>query len=119
MVNPVLNKEQLANAAALLEKIDKDLAILAGDDARLLFAYRRKIAKELTYQERGSPMARRKLKVAKRRQQYGLCAKCFGLLPPSYTVLDRFNAPEGYTSRNTRLLCQPCDTRIQCERRYR
>jgi hypothetical protein len=119
MVNPVLNKDQLAKAAALLEKIGNDLAALAGDDPSLLFAYRRKITKELTYQERSSPVARRKLKAAKRHAQNGQCERCKQPLPDRYAVLDRFNAADGYSSQNTRLICEKCDREVQQERRYK
>ncbi len=45
-------------------------------DPELLFAYRRKLFKELTYDERSKPSVRRRLKAIKRAEQHGLCAVC-------------------------------------------
>jgi ribosomal protein L37AE/L43A len=84
----------------------------------LLFAYRRKVAKELQYGERSGPMLRRRLKVQKRKEQNNKCAQCRERLPEKYTVLDRLEAAKGYTPENTRLLCEPCDRKIQAERGY-
>ena len=78
-----------------------------------MFAYRRKLFKELTYDERGKPMARRKLKDQKWKQQRGICAVCKRELPEKYAVLDRLNASDGYTAENTRLIHQQCDVEQQ------
>ena len=72
----------------------------------------------LVYDERSGPMARRKLKLTKRREQGGLCAICSEVLPDKYVVLDRFRAMDGYTAENTRLICEMCDRKIQAERGY-
>ena len=42
------------------------LTALAAGDMELLFAFRRKVYKELTYDERGKPMARKRLKATLR-----------------------------------------------------
>ena len=118
MANRILDKNELERANALLEKLRKELETLADGDTELLFAYRRKVAKMLIYDERSSPMARRKLKAAKRREQNGLCAICSRELPQTYTVLDRFKAVDGYTSENTRLICEACDRSVQSERGF-
>lgn len=118
MPNRILDKAELAKANALLENIRSSLLALAGGDAELLFAYRRKVAKMLTYDERSSPMARRKLKAAKRIEQNGICPRCEKTLPDRYVVLDRTRAVDGYTSANTTLICEPCDRDIQAGRRY-
>ena len=81
MPNRKLTADELAKANELLSTIRDRLAMLAGCDPALLFAYRRKIAKELTYDERGKPAHRRKLKESKRREQQGRCAACSRLLP--------------------------------------
>jgi hypothetical protein len=91
---------------------------LAGDDADLLFALRRKVYKELTYDERDKPMVRRKLKAQKRAEQGGQCPACSQPLPDKYCVLDRFSAATGYTAENTRLICQACDIATQQSRGY-
>lgn len=119
MPNRQLTQEERQHAIALLSSIRARLQELAGDDAGLLFAYRRKVFKELIYDERSSPQVRARLKRLKRLEQGGLCFLCQQPLPPSHNVLDRLSAPEGYTAANTRLLCSPCDVRIQQERGYR
>ena len=88
MPNRVLSTAELEHANLLLREIRNRLQALAGDDANLLFAYRRKIAKELGYDERSKPMVRRQLKVLKRRLQDGLCAVCREPLPERYIVLE-------------------------------
>jgi hypothetical protein len=91
---------------------------LSQGDKELLFAYRRKIFKELTYDERSKPIIRRNLKVQKRNEQRGLCAICGKELPEKYTVLDRLNAADGYTKQNTRLIHQECDVEHQTSKGY-
>lgn len=118
MPNRTLDPEQLENARSLLAYINERMEVLSGGDQELLFAYRRKVAKELQYGERSSPMVRRKLKAQKRKEQDNKCAECGEPLPEKYAVLDRFRAADGYTPENTQLLCEPCDRKIQTERRY-
>jgi hypothetical protein len=89
----------------------------AGDDA-LHWALRRKLAKELMYDERGKPMHRVILKAQKRVEQSNSCAICRGALPEPGAVLDRLEAMKGYTMENTRLLCPACDTKEQQRRGY-
>ena len=119
MPNRTLSPDELLNANELLEEVRARLTSLAGDDSTLLFAYRRKIYKELTYDERGKPAHRQKLKALKRGQQAGRCAECASPLPDRYAVLDRLDAQLQYTEDNTRLLCPECDTRIQAHRGYK
>jgi hypothetical protein len=118
MANRRLSPDELQQAQALLDSIRKELETLSSGDRELLFAFRRKIYKELTYDERSKPMARRRLKELKRREQDGLCPICNRELPPTYVVLDRFNAVDGYTQENTRLIHQDCDVRTQASRGY-
>lgn len=118
MPNPRLTKDQLATANELLADVRQKLQALAGDDPELLFAYRRKVAKELVYDERGKPMHRGKIKKAKLIQQEGLCAECRKTLPESDNVLDRAAAIGGYTMENTRLICRACDTAVQRARGF-
>lgn len=118
MANRRLTTDELATANALLDELRARMSTLAAGDADLLFALRRKIAKELTYDERSKPLERRRLKAQKRREQNGFCAVCNRPLPPSYTVLDRFEAAKGYTAENTRLICESCDRAVQQQRGY-
>jgi len=118
MPNRRLTPEELTEARALLDEIRCKLNDLSRGDRELLFAYRRKIYKELVYDERDKPMIRRALKTRKRKEQGGLCTVCNKELPDRYTVLDRLNAVDGYTPENTRLIHQQCDINSQISKRY-
>jgi hypothetical protein len=118
MANRQLTAAELVKARALLDEVRSKLAALSGGDKELLFAYRRKVYKELGYDERSKPMARRALKDKKWKEQRGLCAFCKKELPTSYTVLDRLSAVDGYTVENTRLIHQDCDVSHQKSKGY-
>ena len=118
MANRQLTPEELERANALLDEIRLRLETLSEGEKDLLFAYRRKIFKELTYDERSKPMVRRKLKDQKWKEQRGLCAICGRNLPDKYTVLDRLNAADGYTKENTRLIHHECDIGHQASKGY-
>lgn len=118
MANRILSADELQIARALLDETREKLRALSGEDKELLFAYRRKLSKELTYDERTKPIARRKLKDQKWKQQRGLCAVCNEPLPEKYNVLDRLNAFDGYTPENTRLIHQKCDVAQQEAKGY-
>jgi hypothetical protein len=118
MPNRKLTPEELQRARELLALVRTKLEELSGGDRDLLFAYRRKIYKELTYDERDKPMVRRQLKALKRREQGGICPVCKKPLPETYCVLDRTEAAKGYTAENTRLICQNCDVESQASKRY-
>ena len=118
MANPRLTNEQLNLANSILEEVRERITELAAGDEALRWALRRKVAKELVYDERGKPNHRSTLKALKRQLQDGLCPECGKPLPDTYCVLDRKEALLGYTAENTRLLCQLCDHRIQKERGF-
>jgi hypothetical protein len=118
MPNRRLSPEELAKVRALLDTVRAQLKALSGDDADLLFAYRRKLYKELTYDERDKPMVRRQLKALKRGEQRGICPLCQKPLPETYCVLDRLEAAAGYTPQNTRLICRECDIQAQASKGY-
>ena len=65
MRNRNLNSSELKLANTLLAEIRERLNKLAAGDGLLLFAYRRKVVKELGYDERGNPGIRDKLKALK------------------------------------------------------
>jgi hypothetical protein len=71
MTSRNLTNDELKNANKLLDDVRKRLVALADGDRLLLFAYRRKVIKELGYDERGKPVARAKLKALKWGQQSG------------------------------------------------
>src|SRR5262245_29513341 len=105
-------------ARPLLDKVRKRLIQLAAGDTALHCALRLKLYIALIYDDLGTPMFRRALKAAKRKEQDGLCALCRNHLPKIGAILDRLKAMKGYTAKNTRLLCRGCDTAIQVKRRY-
>ena len=120
MPNRILTVEELKLLAKpLLESVRARLRKLSGGDPDLHFALRRKLAKELTYDERSGPNERRKLKALKRAQQDDKCAMCTDLLPAKGAILDRIAAMAGYTNENTQLLCPACDAKTQADRGYR
>ncbi len=119
MANRTLSPSELNVANALLTEIRGKIKTQAGGDESLEWALRRKLYKELGYDERSKPAQRVKLKNAKWKAQRGLCAGCSGPLPEKGSILDRLEAMKGYTAENTRVLCQSCDTRTQTDRGYR
>lgn len=119
MANRQLTQRELVDLfAPLFVNVRERLEALSGGDPELLFALRRKLAKELSYDERGKPNDRKNLKSFKRGQQDNKCAICGDVLPDKYAVLDRIEAMNGYTPENTRLLCQKCDSKQQEERGF-
>ncbi len=118
MANRTLTADELKNANALLAEIRQRLAALAGDDPLLLFAYRRKVVKELGFDERSKPVVRAKLKLMKWALQDRKCAHCGREMPLAYSELDRKNAADGYTIENTELLHAKCHHDRQAAKRY-
>lgn len=116
-----LNEAELLEFNSLLADVRRSIERLGGNDPSLVFAFRRKLAKELTYDERGKPTKRRQLKMRRFRSQAGKCAECGKDFPQGGkgAVLDRLEAMSGYTKENTRLICRPCDERVQESRGYR
>ncbi len=95
MANRQLTKEELGQLfSPLLEEVRSKLVALSAEDDELLWALRRKLFKELTYDERGKPTQRKKLKAEKRAEQDNKCAVCEASLPAKYTVLDRIGVHE-------------------------
>ena len=118
MPNRNLTADELKQANELLADVRERLASLAVGDPRLLFAYRRKVIKELGYDERGKPGVRGKLKALKWGQQNGKCAHCGDEMPLKYSELDRHNAVDGYTPENTDLIHAKCHQVRQAAKRY-
>ena len=108
MPNRNLNADELKRANELLTEIRKRLTDLAAGDPLLLFAYRRKIFKELIYDERDKPNKRRELKALKWGEQHGKCAHCGEEMPLKYAELDRREAAPGYIAENTELVHAKC-----------
>ena len=119
MANRQLSEGELTDLLGpLLHHVRVSLEQAAGGDNDLHWALRRKLAKELTYDERGKPATRKRLKKAKLHEQGRRCSRCDEVLPDKGAVLDRFEAMQGYTPENTRLLCRDCDHAVQEERGY-
>lgn len=104
--------------APLFADVRAKMDAASGGDEQLLWALRRKLAKELSYLERGKPGDRKALKFAKRVEQHGLCAICGQPLPEQGAVLDRREAMGGYTVANTQLVHHECDRKLQAERGF-
>ena len=118
MAHRNLDSNELKRANELLTEIRERLAQLAAGDPLLLFAYRRKIFKELGYDERGKPSVRNKLKAMKWGLQNGKCAHCGDDMLLEYSELDRKYAPDGYTVENTDLVHAKYHQTRQAEKRY-
>ena len=118
MANRQLTRDELKKASELIGRIRHDLQQLTEGDSDLLFAYRRKIYKELTYDERGKPMQRRILKAQKRIEQNGKCADCGLDLGTGELDLHRIEASLGYTLENTRLVHRDCHRKQQAKRGF-
>ena len=103
----------------ILDQVRSILHQASNGDPQFHWALRRKLAKELIYDEREKPAKRKRLKGQKRRQQGDRCQNCGLDLPQRGAVLDRLNAMKGYTLENTRLLCPRCDLELQTSRGYK
>jgi hypothetical protein len=118
MPNRNLTPEELQRANELLADIRERLTKLAAGDPLLLFAYRRKITKELSYDERGKPVARKQLKTLKWGLQGRKCAHCGEEMPLKNSELDRKSAADGYTEANTELVHHHCHQKRQAAKGY-
>lgn len=119
MPNRMLTDEERKTLAKpILDKVRELIDEASNGDAQLRFALNRKVFKELSYDERGKPTKRRRLKEKKKRALGWRCEACDKPLGDN-PVLDRETAAEGYKVENTRLLCQKCDTTKQREKEYK
>ena len=120
MANRQLSEKEVEELfRPLFEKISILIREKCHGDEELHWALRRKIAKELTYAERGKPASRSALKRFKIKEQHGKCAICNKLLPKENVVLDRYEAMKGYTKENTRVICKECDYKVQKRRGFK
>jgi hypothetical protein len=119
MANPRLTEEQRKHLfAPLFECVKAELERLSGGDPQLLWALRRKLAKELVYLERSTPGARKKLKAQVWAAQNGRCALCQQGMPLKNSELDRFEAYLGYVESNVRLVHHDCHVSDQHRKGY-
>jgi hypothetical protein len=115
---PPLTAEQVQQATDLLNEIRTRLDQLSDGDRALLFALRRRIYIRLSYDERGTPAQRSKLKNTKWKEQRGKCSICNEDLPVSEAELDRLDAVAGYTAANTQLIHHACHRKQQADRGF-
>lgn len=108
MPNRRLSDEELSRAREVLAEVRERLEKLSGGDSDLLFAYRRKVSKELIYDERKKPNDRRKLKKIMWEAQGGKCAHCRKDIPLKRSELDRKEAAKGYVQENVELVHAHC-----------
>ena len=118
MANRTLTPDELKLASALLAEVRDRIDKLSGDDPQLKFAYRRKIVKELGYDERSKPVVRNKLKMLKWALQDRKCAHCGEEMALKYSELDRKVAADGYTEANTELVHAKCHHERQAAKGY-
>lgn len=116
-----LTDAELEKARVLLQQVRTTLRDLSGGDPKLLFAYRRKLWKELVYDERLKPRARAALRLRKMGEQQGLCKICNKPLPARGfdAILDKLDGMKGYSDSNVRLIHRSCDLTIQAERGFK
>jgi hypothetical protein len=115
---PELSREDREKVIPLLKRIREELKLASAGNLKTLHQMRRYVAKRLEFDERGTPMQRRKLKDEKWKKQRGLCANCGGELPERGSELDRFDPVLGYTDENTRLICHKCHREAQEARNF-
>jgi hypothetical protein len=108
MANRNLSPDELKCAHSVIVEVRRKIDELTAGDSGLRFAYRRKIYKELIYDECLKPMARRKIKIQKFDEQRGKCAHCHEDMSIQYSELDRKKAADGYTIENTELVHAKC-----------
>ena len=116
--NRRLSESEQELGREVLQKTRDQLKETAKEDAGLLWALRRYLYVRLQHDERGKPMQRKILKLKKMASQKGLCAICKEELPERGSELDRFNAMDGYTIENTRLVCHDCHRKSQAEKGF-
>lgn len=119
MAGPRLTDEQRTRLfAPLFKRVIADLKRVSRGDLHVLWALRRKLAKELTYLERSTPTKRKMLKVLVWAKQKGKCTICKKALPLKNSELDRKNTIRGYIEGNVRVVHHECHIEDQARKRY-
>ena len=110
MTTRKLSDLERKRTVGLIGKLRAEIDRVSAGDRYLRFAINRKIFKELTYDERGTPMQRRAQKRQKYTEQGGTCPECGKPLEPGgrNAELDRVEAMDGYTAANTHLIHHDC-----------
>jgi hypothetical protein len=119
MSNPQLTNDQRIDLfAPLFAQVITSLESYGENDLRLIWALRRKLAKELIYLERGTPSVRKKLKTFMWTKQKGMCSLCNKPMPEKDSELDRTEAYLGYVEENVRLVHHECHVNDQAIKGY-
>jgi len=119
MPNRQLTKDEIQNIfKPLIHEIREMIIKAAHNNPEMHWALRRKIVKELGYDEKGHPMLRKQLKAQRFKEQKGICDYCHEALPEKYSELDRIEAINGYTFENTRLVHHECHIKKHAGLKY-
>jgi hypothetical protein len=109
MSGPRLTREQRDKLyRPLHQRVLADLTATGKGAPEILWALRRKLARDLTYMERSTPAARKKLKARMFAKQNGRCALCGKQMIQRGAELDRFNPYDSYVENNVRLVHHDC-----------
>jgi len=124
MSNRLMNTHQLAAAREILAEVRRRIADAADGDQQFTFTLRRYVFKNLSYDERGTPKQRTKLKLQKLVDQDGICGyeKCptphLKMTKEEEPELDRLDAIKSYTPENTVLMHHGCHRLSQKEKGF-
>jgi hypothetical protein len=119
-----MSKSHLETARQILAEVRQRLTTVAQDDEGFVFLLRRYISKNLSYDERGNPQQRTKLKLQKLVEQKGKCAYPNCPTPDRIMTkedepeLDRIEAIKRYTKENTVLVHHDCHRMSQKEKGF-
>jgi hypothetical protein len=124
LANERMSKSQLETAREILTEVRQRIEEATQSDERFNFLLRRYVSKNLSYDERGDPQERTRIKLEKLLEQKGKCAyaKC---PTPNHVMtkedepeLDRLEAIKGYTPENTVLVHHACHRMSQKEKGF-
>jgi hypothetical protein len=124
MANPRMSDDELTTARQILNEVRNGISETTKGDQKFGFALRRYVYKKLSYDERGSPAHRAKLKKLKLIEQKGQCAyhRCpvpgKKLSKDDEPELDRRDAIKGYTSENTEIVHHGCHRQSQVDKGF-
>jgi hypothetical protein len=115
---------ELIRAKEILDQARNNIREASASDPLAAFSIRRYVYKNLSYDERGTPASRTKLKLQKLLDQEGKCA--YTDCPrPSHKMskadepeLDRLDPVYGYTIENTVLVHHECHRMSQSKKRF-
>ncbi len=119
MASRRMTTEELMVARDILDQARQRITEAGKGDPVFTFALRRYVYKQLSYDERGTPAQRTKLKLQKLIEQEGKCAyaKCpvpnRKITKADEPELDRIDPVKGYTSENTVLMHHRCHRESQ------